>query len=130
MMPAMTRFVTIIALLLFAGAATAQPLLNAKYRLPAAAFAYVGDPQAPASWKLPYRHADGTVDRRRLPLAIEAALGTYRGQQAHIPAAALPDVLIRLAGAAKEIGKLPPHRTTTPYRKLAAALRARGLRID
>ncbi len=108
------------------GAAQA-PLVQPKYHLPAAAFAYVGDPARPATWRLPYRHEDGSVDRRRLPLAIEAMLGTYRGRQARIPASARHDVLARLAHAADEIGKLPPHATHPPplYRKLAAALKAR-----
>jgi len=106
----------------------AQPLLHPKYHLPAASFAYVGDAARPGTWKLPYRHADGSVDRRRLPLAIAAALGTYRGQHARIPGAAMPGVLDRLARAADEIGKLPP-RAAHPspiYRKLAAAVKERG----
>ena len=126
------RFVTLIALLMFAAVAGAQPPTHPKYHLPADAFAYVGDAAQPRTWKLPYRHADGTVDRARLPLAIEAVLGTYRGRQVRLPAEAVPEVLRRLARAADEIGKLPPRakRTSPPYRKLAAALKARGLHID
>jgi len=123
------RFVTLIALLTFAAAASAQPLLSPKYHLPASAFAYVGDPAEPKSWKLPYRHADGTVDRHRLPLAIAALLETYRGQTVRIPAAATDDVLRRLGRAAKEIGKLP-QPSASIYRKLAAALEARKLSTD
>ena len=120
----------LVLLLLLSGAAWAQPAppLHPKYRLPATSFAYVGDATRPGTWKLPYRRADGSVDRRRLPLAIEAALGTYRGQHARIPAAAMPDVLKKLARAADEIGKLPPRAThpTPLYRKLAAAVQRQG----
>jgi hypothetical protein len=115
--------ILIVALLLPAAAA-AQGLLQPKYHLPESAFAYVGDAEQPATWKLPYRHADGSIDRRRLPLAIEAALGTYRGRHAGIPASALPGVLDKLARAADAIGKMPP-RASHPsplYRKLAAAV--------
>jgi len=115
----------IAAAALLATAAMAQPdLLQPKYHLPAGCFAYVADTGRPATWKLPYRHADGSVDRRRLPLAIEAVLGTYRGRRARIPETARPDVLRKLARAADAIGKLPP-RNTHPaplYRRLAAAL--------
>jgi hypothetical protein len=120
----MVRAVRLVLVLLIAVAAAGAQPLHPKYGLPAASFAYVGDPARPGTWKLPYRLADGSVDRRRLPLAIEAALGTYRGQHARIPAAAMPDVLKKLARAADEIGKLPP-RAAHPaplYRKLAAAV--------
>ena len=106
------------------GRGAADPLLQPKYHLPAHCFAYVGDAARPATWKLPYRRADGRVDRRRLPLAIEAVLGTYRGRRARIPDGAIPDVLQKLARAANEIGRMPPRaRHPAPlYRKLAAAL--------
>ena len=121
------RWAALALLLLLSAAAAAQPTppLHPKYLLPAASFAYVGDRARPGTWKLPYRHADGSVDRRRLPLAIEAALGTYRGQHARIPAAAMPEVLQKLARAADQIGKLPPRAAhpTPLYRKLAAAVR-------
>lgn len=45
-------------------------LLHPKYRLPARCFAYVGRAGRPATWKLPYRLADGNVDEKRLPKAI------------------------------------------------------------
>jgi hypothetical protein len=106
--------------------ATAQAPLDQRYHLPASSFAYVGDPADPATWKLPYRRADGSVDQRRLPLAIEAMLATYRGRPARVPAAARHQVLERLAEAADELGRMPP-KAAHPrplYRKLAAALEA------
>ncbi len=123
--------VVVALLVAWAGWATAQttPRLHPKFHLPATSFAYVGDPARPGTWKLPYRTADGTVDRRRLPLAIAALLGTYRGHQAKIPDDAVPGVLATLGRAAVEIGKLPlrgrhPGRA---YRRLADALQARGI---
>ena len=68
--------------------------------------------------------ADGSVDRRRLPLAIEAMTGAYRGRSVRVPPAARHAVLERLAQAADEIGRMPP-RAAHPsplYRRLAAAL--------
>lgn len=115
-------FVVLFGMAAHAGEA---PLLHPKYHLPAASFAYVGDPHDPATWKLPYRHADGSVDGRRLPAAIEAMIETWRGRRANVPAAARHQVLERLAQAANELGRMPP-RATHPkplYRKLAAALR-------
>jgi hypothetical protein len=111
-------------LLVLAGAAAADPLLRPKYHLPAASFAYVGDPAHPSTWKLPYRHADGSADGRRLPLAIEAVLGTYRGHRAAIPPAARHAVLEKLAAAADELGRMPPTDADPKplYRKLATAL--------
>jgi len=104
--------------------AAAQALLQPRLHLPAQCFAYVGDPARPGTWKLPYRHPDGSVDRKRLPGAINAVLGTYRGRKARIPPEAVPGVLQRLAQAADEIGKLPPRarRPGPAYRRLAAAI--------
>jgi len=111
-------------LLLIAGSSAAQEKIQPRYHLPAQSFAYVGDSADPATWKLPYRHVDGSVDRRRLPLAIEAMIGTYRGRNVRVPAAARRAVLEKLAQAADEIGRMPP-RAAHPaplYRRLAAAL--------
>jgi hypothetical protein len=101
------------------------PLLQPRYHLPAAAFAYVGDPHDPKSWKLPYRHADGSVDRRRLPEAIAAMVETWRGRRANVPAPSRHAVLERLARAADELGRMPPKAAHPKplYEKLAAALR-------
>jgi hypothetical protein len=54
-------------------------LLHLKYHRPAACFAFGGDADSPAAWKLPYLLDDGTIDLRRLPMAISAILKTYRG---------------------------------------------------
>ena len=125
------RLLMIISVLLLSdwSAAAQQLLLHPKYHLPARCFAYVGDEARPSTWKLPYRLADGQVDRHRLPIAIQAVLGTYRGRRARIPEAALPQVLTTLGRAAAEIGRLPP-RAEHPapvYRELADALAQRGL---
>ena len=120
----------IVAVLLSAsGAAAQEVLLHPKYHLPARCFAYVGDEARPSTWKLPYRLADGQVDRHRLPIAIQAVLGTYRGRKARIPEAALPQVLTTLGRAAAEIGRLPPRAAHAGpvYRELADALEQRGL---
>jgi hypothetical protein len=119
--------VAILCFVILAAAARAgdRPLLHPKYHLPAAAFAYVGDARDPATWKLPYRHADGSVDQRRLPAAIEAMIETWHGRKANVPAAARHEVLAKLAHAADELGRMPPKAAHPKplYRKLAAALR-------
>jgi hypothetical protein len=124
-----TRALGFAAALMIAASSWAAdaPLLHPRYHLPASSFAYVGDAADPATWKLPYRHADGGVDARRLPLAIEAMVGTYRGRRAAVPASARHDVLERLAQAADEIGRMPPKAAHPAplYRQLAAALGAR-----
>lgn len=88
-------------------------LLHAKYQLPARCFAFIGDPQRPATWKLPYLRLDGTVDERRLPEAIQAVLQDYRGEQVRLPEEHVPDVLARLAQAARRQGRMP-HQDPTP----------------
>jgi hypothetical protein len=99
--------------------------LHPKYSLPCECFAYVGDPLRPSTWHLPFRRADGSIDAARLPKAIQALLSNYRGGHAtRIPEAAIPDVLVRLGGAAHALGRLPG-QTASPapaYVALAAAL--------
>lgn len=90
-----------------ADAATDGELLHAKYELPARCFAYVGMTQVPHTWKLPYRLADGSPDTKRLPKAIQAILSNYRGARVLIPRESVPDALVRLGRAARELGKLP-----------------------
>lgn len=52
--------------------------------------------------------ADGTIDRKRLPEAVQAILSNYSGAKVGgIPDAAIPDVLVRLARAASAAGKMP-----------------------
>ncbi len=101
------------------------PLLHSKYQIPACCFAYVGNAGNPATWKLPYRKADGTVDFNRLPKAIQCILSNYRGAKVRdIPESAIPEVLVLLARAAADEGKLP-HQTPAPagvYIKLMEAL--------
>lgn len=100
-------------------------LLHPRYRLPARCFAYVGDAGDVHSWHLPYLNADGTIDGRRLPKAVQAILTNYRGTHvSSVPECDVPDVLVRLACAAGSLGRLP-HQTaaTAPvYLRLVAAL--------
>jgi hypothetical protein len=107
----------------------APELLHPKYHLPCHCFAHVGNPADVHSWKLPYRNADGTVDPRRLPKAIQAILTNYRGAQVKaIPERAIPDVLVRLARAASSLGKMP-HQcgdAAAIYRELREALEQVG----
>jgi hypothetical protein len=68
-----------------------------KDSLHSSCFAYVGDANDFATWKLPYRLAGGSVDLKRLPKAIQCIIGNYRGAQVSgIPEPAIPDVLGRL----------------------------------
>ena len=86
-------------------------LLHPRYGLPARCFAYVGDVLDPRTWRLPYRCADGSVDPRRLPKAIQSILTNYRGARVTtVPEAAIPDVLERLASGARELGHMPDQR--------------------
>jgi hypothetical protein len=65
-------------------ASTAQDgdaeLLHHKYHLPARCFGYVGDACDPETWKLPHLTADGAVDAKRLPKAIQSIISNYRGE--------------------------------------------------
>jgi hypothetical protein len=105
-------------------------LLHPRYKLPAPCFAYVPDANRTATWKLPYRLADGAVDPKRLPMAIQAILGNYRGTRVGgIPEAEMQAVLIRLARAAWSEGRMPP-RALAPahaYQQLALVLDQLGL---
>ena len=108
----------------------AGALRHPKYDLPAYCFAYVGDANDPRTWKLPHLHADGTMDEKRLPKAIQALLSNYRGAQVGgIPQQALPEVLVKLARAAAAAGRLPPHaiHPAPAYKELALFLAQRGL---
>ena len=90
-----------------------EHLLHPKYQLSARCFAYVGHPERPATWKLPYLRQDGSVDDRRLPKAIQAVLRDYRDEQIRLPEDQVPDVLGRLARAAGRQGRMP-HQDPTP----------------
>ena len=117
-----------------AGAAAPGPtedLLHPKYRLPAHCFAYVGNYADPRTWKLPYLVADGTIDAKRLPKAIQAILSNYRGTKVSgIPEEAVCAVLTRLARAAAQGGHMPPQacNPAAVYKQLADALDQLGLR--
>ncbi|MEJ2724773.1 MAG: hypothetical protein P8175_09035 [Deltaproteobacteria bacterium] len=110
----------------------AGAILHPKYKLPAECFGYVGHPGKPTTWKLPYCNTDGTPDAKRMPKAIQAILSNYRGVKVSgIPEQAIPDVLVRLAKAATQAGKMP-YQTGDPapvYQQLAAVLEQLG-RID
>lgn len=106
----------------FGSADGAEQLLHRRYKLPARCFAYVGDATRPATWKLPYLYADGDVDERRLPKAIQAVLRDYRGARVTLPEAAVPDVLLRLGNAACRLGRMPHQTTDTAEVYLALEL--------
>jgi hypothetical protein len=100
-------------------------LLHPKYCLPAQCFAYIGDANRPATWKLPYLREDGSIDVKRLPKAIQSILSNYRGAKvSSVPEKAIPDVLRRLAAAAEQLGKMPYQgETAEVYEMLAQALK-------
>ncbi len=109
--------------------AVSEEALHPKYRLPARCFAYLGDPEEPKSWHLPYLHADGKVDTRRLPKAVQSILSNYRGATlTSVPEASIPDVLVRLGCAAATEGKMPAQRkdAAPAYCQLAEALEQMG----
>lgn len=75
--------------------------------MPAFCFAYGGDASDWRTWKLPFRLADGSVDAKRLPKAIQAIPSNYRGAKVSgIPECAVAGVLVRLARAALAAGRL------------------------
>ncbi|MGH9609552.1 MAG: hypothetical protein ACRD34_07725 [Bryobacteraceae bacterium] len=104
-------------------------LLHPKYKIPARCFAYVGDANDPGTWKLPFRLADGHVDMKRLPKAIQCIASNYRGEKVTgIPEKHIPDVLVRLARAASSVGKMPDQSLSAAavYCQLAEILRQLG----
>lgn len=116
-----------VALVVSSTSATpaAPLLLHPKYHLPCSCFAFVGDASNARTWKLPYLLADGTVDIRRLPKAVQAVLTNYRGAQVlTIPESAIPDVLVRLGRAALVSHRLAVQAgpTTAIYGELETAL--------
>lgn len=82
-------------------------VLHPKYGLPMNCFAYVGVAADVHTWKLPYLHADGGPDTKRLPKAIQAILSNYRGARVDIPRDAVGEVLVRLGVAAAVLHKMP-----------------------
>ena len=84
-------------------------LLNTQYNLPARCFAYIGNPNKPTTWKLPYLLEDGSVNIKRLPGAVQCVVTNFRGLQVKtIPEKDIPSVLLKLGKAAKSVGKLDP----------------------
>lgn len=76
--------------------------------LPSWCFAYVGDIEDTGTWKLPYRLPDGQVDTKRLPKALSALLGTFRGKKVQgIPERALPSVYEALYRGVVAADKVP-----------------------
>jgi hypothetical protein len=115
------------------GAATSEgeTVLHPKYKLPAHCFAYVGDPSNPRTWKLPYLCAEGTIDAKRLPKAIQCILTNYRGGRVSgIPEVAIAAVLERLARAAHQAGHLPAANPAPVYVQLGEALKQFGIVIE
>jgi hypothetical protein len=103
--------------------------LHPKYKLPSSCFAYVGNANDFATWKLPYRLAGGGVDLKRLPKAIQCIISNYRGAQVSgIPEPAIPDVLSRLASAAASAGRMPSQSDSPArvYQQLAEVLAQLG----
>ena len=83
-----------------------QGLPKTKERLPKEAFAIVGDPEDPETWKLPHHQKsilralkgkldiEQTVDWERMPAAVAAlSPGGYRGQRVD----ASPEEILRAA---------------------------------
>lgn len=113
------------AVMIADGAGPSGQLMHPKYQLPADCFAYVGDYGKTSTWKLPYLLADGTVDAKRLPKAVQCILSNYRGAKVGgIPEKSIPVVLSRLAQAARYAGHMPPEACDPApvYQQLAEAL--------
>ncbi len=113
------------------GDSSCDTLLHPKYKLPAQCFAYVGNYAKTGTWKLPYLLADGTIDAKRLPKAVQCILSNYRGAKVGgIPEEAIPAILGRLAQAARHIGHMSPEACNPApvFRQLAGALEQLDLR--
>lgn len=107
-------------------------LLHHKYKLPARCFAYIGDANDTHTWKLPFLLADGTVDSKRLPKAIQSLLSNYRGAKVGgLPEQAIPGILTRLAEAAAAEGHLPPKnpQPAPVYQHLLEVLEQLGISL-
>ena len=105
-------------------------LQHPKYKLPAHCFAWVGNADKPGTWKLPHLKADGTIDEKRLPKAIQCLLSNFRGAKVkHIPESDVSQVLLRLARCAKSAGLLPPEsiHPAPVYQQLVMVLEQNNL---
>ena len=97
-------------------------------------FAYLGDLRDKATWKMPYRNADMSVDIRRIDKAVNYLLspGGYRGATAtdrSVPEAASVDVAKKLARAYKEINKWDDPKCK-PVERLRQYLQQKGVTED
>ena len=106
---------------------TAQEKIRAalgklKQGLPQEAFAIVGDPEDPDTWKLPHHtraifralagklDIETTVDWDRMPAAVAAlSPGGYRGQRVEATAEQILQAARHLAGHYLRAGKELPH---------------------
>lgn len=105
-------------------------LLHPVYKIPARCFAYVGDANETATWKLPHRLIDGLPDASRIAGAVGAIVKNFRGVNVSIPDECIPDVLESLAKTAIELGKMPfQGGKAETYRRLEDALDQLG-RLD
>jgi hypothetical protein len=102
--------------------------------LPRKCFAYVGDPRDKATWRLPYRNSDLSVDTSRIDKAVNYLLspGGYRGvtvTDGSIPEGASIDVAKTLARAYKEIGRWNDAKCK-PVERLRQYLQQKGVTED
>lgn len=105
-------------------------LLHPKYKLPVSCFAWIGDAGKPGTWKLPHLKADGTIDEKRLPKAIQCLLSNFRGVKVKgIPESDVANVLLRLARSARSAKLLPPEsiRPAPVYQQLVLVLEQNDL---
>ena len=80
-------------------------------KFPAAAYAYVPDPQSPSTWKIRLWASPSEKETTGQIGAAVAALGKgFRGNQAEIPAAAMASVKRRVRAAWKRVN---PGRSTS-----------------
>jgi hypothetical protein len=80
----------------------------AEANLPEKCYAYVPNKFKPATWKLPYLNADGSVDEKHLAAAAAAfSAGGSRGQKVEVPEKDVAAVKKKLAAAYRKLGKKP-----------------------
>ena len=98
-----------------------EGLLKTKEGLPKEAFAIVGDPDEPDTWKLPHHtkaifralagklDIEKTVDWERMPAAVAAlSPGGYRGQRVEVSPEDIIKAAKHLAGHYQKAGKPIP----------------------
>lgn len=102
--------------------------------LPRECFAYIGDIRDKATWRLPYRNPDSTVDTSRIDKAVNYLLspGGYRGIRVtdkSIPEGASVEVAKKLAKAYKELGRWN-ETNCKPAERLRQYLQQKGVMED